>query len=368
MQELKLDSNFEIKQFTEDDKYGYFEGYASVFEVIDSYRDVVKKGAFQKSIENRKNKNDTNIPMLWSHETDNPIGFFDINSIFEDEIGLFVKGKILLNIPQGRTAYNLIKAGVCKKMSIGYIVKKDFYNESNKTRELLDIELHEISLVMFPANDSAKILNVKNINLNEIKVSSPEKIINKKDIEQKLNNILKNEEFKDEDFYLLANGEKKYGLFIDINNEGEPEINIKSLIEFSRKDNIDTLNISENERLKLKEKINLLFDIIRKNTNDNSYISPYENQQNIIKNFTIKDCERFLKKSGLTNSGFKTFFSRLAELKACGTNRKKPKKELEDLQESSSENSLDENDKTPEELEKFNQYLKNLSSLLKNKE
>lgn len=364
--EQKLDTFFQIKQINEDDKYGYFEGYASIFDVIDSYRDVVKKGAFTGSIERRKNTSDNLLPMLWSHETNNPIGCFSLDEMYEDDLGLFVKGKISLSIPQGRTAYSLLKDGICKKMSIGYRTLKAIDNKENNTRELIELELFEISLVMFPANNSARILNVKSMNLEDLNVSS----LDTKEREDNINKILENNEFKAEDFYLYVNGEKKEGLFINIVN-GEPEINIKAVVNFARKSNIENLSLSDVERKDLELKLNKLFSIIRQKTNDLSYISPFEVQQNIISQFTIKDCERFLKKSGLTNAGFKAFFSRLAELKSCGK-RKKPEKKEDNIVENNDpqnieqNNSLEEKQQTPEEFKTLNDNLTKLSDLLKN--
>lgn len=361
--ENKIDTAFQIKQINEDENYGYIEGYASVFDVVDSYRDIVRKGAFTKSLEERKNSSDSTIPMLWSHETNNPIGYFSLNEMFEDELGLYVKGKVLLNIPQGRTAYALLKEGICKKMSIGYIAKKHFFNEKNNTRELIDIDLHEISLVMFPANQSAKILNVKSMNLDKINVSSADKLFDPQKAEENINKILENSEYKADDFYFINKENKKEGLFMDI-VDGKPEINIQAVLDFSKKGNIENLQLNETEKKNLKQKINNLFEIIRKKTNDLSYVSPFEVQQYIIKDFTIKDCERFLKKSGLTNAGFKAFFQRLCELKGCRRNNR----EKTDKSENEIQNSLEENEQTPEELKNLNNNLRNLQILLKIKD
>ena len=82
------------------------------------------------------------------------------------------------------------------------------------------------------------------------------------------------------------------------------------------------------------------------------------------KDFTIKDCERFLKKSGLTNAGFKAFFQRLCELKGCRRNNR----EKTDKSENEIQNSLEENEQTPEELKNLNNNLRNLQILLKIKD
>ena len=365
--EIKKEFLFQIKQFSQEDNYGYFEGYASVFDVIDSAKDVVRKGAFTRTLEEKRSSiDDKNIPMLWSHKTDMPIGSFPVEYMFEDDIGLYVKGKILLSVEQGKNAYELLKSGICNRMSIGFLVKKSNFLPGN-IRELLDIDLHEISLVMFPANKSAKVLGVKSMNLEDLSISPVENIMDTKQAEININQILENKEFKAEDFYIFVDNEKKEGLFIDI-IDGEPQINIKSVLEFTKKDNLEKLSLTQGQKEKLEKKINSIFECIRNKTNDLSYISPFENQKEIISNFSIKDCEMFLKKAGLTNSGFKAFFARLLSLKNCGR-RRNDEENKEILNQSQKEiiknNSLEESNLTPEEINKLQNNIDNLFKLLK---
>lgn len=73
----------EVKSLDAD---GRFAGYASVFDVVDSQGDRMRKGAFRNSLNTRQ----TPIKLLWQHQWENPIGVID--SIFEDARGLFVQG------------------------------------------------------------------------------------------------------------------------------------------------------------------------------------------------------------------------------------------------------------------------------------
>jgi len=77
--------SFELKR--EPDTDGVFEGYASVFGVVDQGMDVVERGAFAKSLGKRK------VKMLWQHDTAQVIGVWD--EIKEDERGLYVKCRVL---------------------------------------------------------------------------------------------------------------------------------------------------------------------------------------------------------------------------------------------------------------------------------
>lgn len=134
---------------------GVFEGYASVFGVVDQGLDVVERGAFSKSLTTRKPK------MLWQHDTAQPIGVWE--EVREDERGLFVKGRILTDIAQGREALALLKAGAIDSMSIGYRTIESANDGSRNVRKLLQVELYEISLVTFPMLPDAKVTDVKSI-------------------------------------------------------------------------------------------------------------------------------------------------------------------------------------------------------------
>lgn len=138
---------FEVKQLSDD---GTFEGYASVFNVVDYQGEKVLAGAF-KRIELE------NIKMLWQHDVHNPIGVWE--EVREDGYGLYVKGRLLMDLVKGREAYTLLKAGVIEGLSIGFKPVKSHFDK--KVRVISDVDLHEISLVTFAANPKARVLSVK---------------------------------------------------------------------------------------------------------------------------------------------------------------------------------------------------------------
>jgi HK97 family phage prohead protease len=138
------------------DDAGVFEGYASVFNVIDQGMDSVQPGAFSKTLGRRK------VKMLWQHDTSQPIGVWE--EIREDEKGLYVKGRCLPDVRKGAEAIALMKAGALDSMSIGYRTMDAETSEENRhVRKLLEVDLFEISLVTFPMLPDAKITNVKSI-------------------------------------------------------------------------------------------------------------------------------------------------------------------------------------------------------------
>ncbi len=145
--------NFSLKSMRED---GSFSGYASVFGIVDLQNDIIIQGAFAHSISG----NPSNIKLLWQHQVDIPIGVF--TTIIEDTYGLYVEGRLLMDVAKGREAYSLLKNGAINGLSIGYNVIESSYNDESNIRMITDLNLWEISLVTFPANENAVVISVKN--------------------------------------------------------------------------------------------------------------------------------------------------------------------------------------------------------------
>lgn len=148
----KLTAALEIKSI---DANGRFAGYASVFDVIDSQRDMVLRGAFKYTLSSRMGQ----IKLLWQHQWEEPIGV--LMKIFEDEKGLYVEGLLLMEVARAREAYALLKAGAVNGLSIGYTPGRWMRDPDSGVRKLQVIDLWEISLVTMPANSAAKVTVVK---------------------------------------------------------------------------------------------------------------------------------------------------------------------------------------------------------------
>jgi uncharacterized protein len=157
-----MDVPFEVKadSLTDD---GTFSGYASMFMgEPDSYGDVVKKGAFNETIQ-AGGRNGFGVAMLWAHDSHAPIGVW--KDIHEDSKGLAVTGKLTRGVQKADEAYLLIKDKAVQGLSIGYDVGDYEIVEDKKnntrTRILKKVTLYEISPVVFPALVRAQITNVK---------------------------------------------------------------------------------------------------------------------------------------------------------------------------------------------------------------
>lgn len=153
---------------------GTVEGYGSVFGVRDNYDDVISKGAFVQSLKDHKAAG-TMPAMLWQHSADHPIGIW--TEMVEDDKGLRIKGQLSMETVKGKEAHALLKLGAINGLSIGFMSKQWAYDRDTGVRTLTEIDLWEVSLVTFPANEKARITNVK---------ESPDEVTTPKDAERAL--------------------------------------------------------------------------------------------------------------------------------------------------------------------------------------
>lgn len=130
-------------------KDGRFTGYASLFERADAAGDRVARGAFARSLQERGPRRvgePHGVKLLWQHQAGAPIGVWE--RIGEDDRGLRVSGRLLLELQAGREAAALLAAGALDGLSIGFQTRRAEALAGG--RRLLDVDLWEVSLVTFP--------------------------------------------------------------------------------------------------------------------------------------------------------------------------------------------------------------------------
>lgn len=166
--ERKAYSLGEVKVISADDSVEMtFSGYGAVFGNVDSYGDVIAKGAFLKTLSDSR-KSGTWPAMLSQHggafgEDMTPIGVW--TEMREDDVGLYVEGKFAPTM-KGKEAYELLKMKprpAYAGLSIGFRptewVMRSKPEEPRRT--LKSVDLLEVSLVTFPANPKARVTGVK---------------------------------------------------------------------------------------------------------------------------------------------------------------------------------------------------------------
>jgi len=123
-----------------------FAGYAAVFDRPDGGGDIVRKGAFLESL-----KRAVEVPLLWQHKAGRVLG--RIEHLSEDKRGLRVIAR-LDGGAEGRRVGALLQGGKLDGLSFGYRVREA---RSGAYRELIDLDLVEVSLVAKPMQRLARV-------------------------------------------------------------------------------------------------------------------------------------------------------------------------------------------------------------------
>jgi HK97 family phage prohead protease len=156
-----------------DTEAGQFEAIVSVFNNKDLGGDIVRPGAFTKTLEFWKTVGDP-IPVYWSHRMDDPT--YNIGAVIEakeisgDEApewasshvrengGLYVKAQ-LDDFGLGAHVAHLLKNRRVKQFSFSYDVVNEKKNATET--ELLDLFLHEVGPTPLGMNPLTELLSAK---------------------------------------------------------------------------------------------------------------------------------------------------------------------------------------------------------------
>jgi len=133
---------------------GFFSGYASRFNGVDSYGDTILPGAYAQTLTGRQRP----IQMRWNHFGP-VIGKW--TKAVEDDHGLYVEGELTPGHSLADDVYASMKHGAVTGLSIGFRIPSGGSEKDGKLRKLKRIDLVEISVVESPADLGAQIGSVK---------------------------------------------------------------------------------------------------------------------------------------------------------------------------------------------------------------
>lgn len=176
-----------------DTKSGIVCGYYAAFDNIDSYGDMIVKGAFKKTIAERGPQGTKQIKHLWQHDTWCPIGIPTL--LKEDKIGLYFEAQFS-KIQKAQETLTMYAEGILNEHSIGYrTIKEEAVTDESNGRllyfKLTEIKLWEGSTVTWGANSNTPFTGFKSETV-EGKLAE----LDKESL--KLRQILKHGEFSDE--------------------------------------------------------------------------------------------------------------------------------------------------------------------------
>ncbi len=173
-----------------DEKAGIVKGYGSIFGNVDSDGDIIRRGAYSKTIK----ENGHRVKYLYQHDMNKPLG--NMVNLYEDQKGLMFESSVP-KTQLGKDVIELMKAGVITENSVGILpIQKE---QKDSYRELTECKLFEISAVTLAANDQAMIMNVKgNIDKDLFlkRFDNLSKVIRKGDISDELGYAIESELLK----------------------------------------------------------------------------------------------------------------------------------------------------------------------------
>ena len=154
--------SFELNIKEEGSEKGNVEAVFSVFGNVDSDGDVVVPGAVKSGFK------DTQVPMVFAHKWDQPIGK---GTIVQDNEKAVFKGSFFMETEAGKEAYNLVKSmGDLQQWSFGFRVddsevapfkKSDEQGDEYDVRYLKELTVYEVSPVLVGANQETYTLAIK---------------------------------------------------------------------------------------------------------------------------------------------------------------------------------------------------------------
>lgn len=153
---------FAVKELSYNGESRTISGYAAIFNNRDKAGDILLKGCFAKSIQDRGPESQANdkIIMLWQHDQHEPIG--KISVLVEDEKGLYFEA-VIDDVERGNQAIKQLESGTLNQFSIGYsyVWEKCEYDQERDAFIVKEVVLYEISVVSIGCNGETEYLGLK---------------------------------------------------------------------------------------------------------------------------------------------------------------------------------------------------------------
>lgn len=146
-------------------KEGQYRAVVSVFDVEDSWGDVVVPGAFTETLAEWASSGDP-LPVIWSHDWRNPFAHIGVVlEAKETDKGLEIVGEILDRDenPTAARVYGLLKGRRVTQSSFAYDVLDSGWatRDGNEVYELRKLKLHEVGPCLLGVNQDTELLDVK---------------------------------------------------------------------------------------------------------------------------------------------------------------------------------------------------------------
>lgn len=195
----ELDFALDVKSIDDD---GSIEGLAVGYGNLDHGGDIVMPGAIAGTLASKKS-----LPMLLYHDQRRPVGVW--HTLTEVSDGLLVKGRFSAT-SAGKEAREDAKCGALSGLSMGYNTIR--HRMEGKARQLIEVALHEVSLVTIAMNDRTRITQVKEIENLRARLAAGDRLT-----EREWEGLLKKS-------FDLSNSEAERAVRINLKGQGEPGV------------------------------------------------------------------------------------------------------------------------------------------------
>lgn len=146
---------------------GEFEAVVAVFGNIDSYGDVIVKGAFAATLKDWADSGDP-IPVVWSHDSSDPFSHIGhVIEASETDAGLQVKAQLDMDNPKAVQVFKLLKARRVTQFSFAYSVEDagPVKVGGKDATELRALKVYEVGPTLVGANQETELLSAKSLDL-----------------------------------------------------------------------------------------------------------------------------------------------------------------------------------------------------------
>lgn len=121
-------------------------GYFAMFDNIDMDGDIIERGSFTKTIQERGPQGKQLIKYLLDHDRTKAIG--KITKLEEDSKGLYFEAKIGTH-SLGNDFVEMLKSDLINQASIGFKTIKEQFDQTKKANRIKEVMLYEGSSVTF---------------------------------------------------------------------------------------------------------------------------------------------------------------------------------------------------------------------------
>jgi hypothetical protein len=155
----RLYKGFDLSFKDVDVKQGIVTGYFAAFDSKDSDGDIIERGSFVKTIQERGPQGKQLIKWLLDHDKYKAIG--KLTELREDSFGLYYEGKVGRH-SLGKDFMLMVEDGIINQHSFGYKIIKEQYDKNLGANKIKELMMFEGSPIQFlGANQNTPIVGIK---------------------------------------------------------------------------------------------------------------------------------------------------------------------------------------------------------------